>query len=177
MVAGVRHLFEREGWAYADVGRVVHATTLFTNALIERRGARNAGLITTEGFRDNAGDRARAEVRALRPASAAAKRALWCARALPRRKRSSAWAPDGTVEIALDPRSVRKAAERLVAQDVCSIAIVFLHAYANPAHEREAARIIAEAHPGHSAVSFERGLASRSGSSAGSSTTLSPMPR
>src|SRR3954469_25453195 len=51
VASGVRHLFEREGLPYADVGRIVHATTLFTNALIERRGAKT-GLITTAGFRD-----------------------------------------------------------------------------------------------------------------------------
>ena len=51
VITGVRRLFEREGIAYAAVGRVIHATTLFTNALIERKGA-PTGLITTKGFRD-----------------------------------------------------------------------------------------------------------------------------
>jgi N-methylhydantoinase A/oxoprolinase/acetone carboxylase beta subunit/N-methylhydantoinase B/oxoprolinase/acetone carboxylase alpha subunit len=51
VVRGVEKLFARENLAVADIGRVVHATTLFTNALIERRGAQ-VGFITTEGFRD-----------------------------------------------------------------------------------------------------------------------------
>ncbi|RYI92608.1 MAG: hydantoinase/oxoprolinase family protein, partial [Acetobacteraceae bacterium] len=51
VVTGIRHLFDREGTQAAEVTRVVHATTLFTNALIERRGAAT-GLITTAGFRD-----------------------------------------------------------------------------------------------------------------------------
>ena len=51
VVAGIRRLFDAHGIACRDVGRVVHATTLFTNALIERKGA-PTGLITTEGFRD-----------------------------------------------------------------------------------------------------------------------------
>src|SRR5262249_53635529 len=51
VVTAIKHLFEREKLAYCDVRRVVHATTLFTNALIERKGAATA-LITTEGFRD-----------------------------------------------------------------------------------------------------------------------------
>ena len=51
VIAGLRHLFERERLPFAAVKRVVHATTLFTNALIERKGAAT-GLITTEGFRD-----------------------------------------------------------------------------------------------------------------------------
>ena len=48
-----------------QIGRVVHATTLFTNALIERKGAKT-GLLTTAGFARRAGDRPRAQVRALR---------------------------------------------------------------------------------------------------------------
>src|SRR4029078_6256286 len=51
VVAGIKRLFEAEKLAYRDVKRVVHATTLFTNALIERKGA-PTGLITTQGFRD-----------------------------------------------------------------------------------------------------------------------------
>src|SRR5688572_7516724 len=51
VVAGIRRLFEAERIPYRAIVRVVHATTLFTNALIERKGA-CTGLITTEGFRD-----------------------------------------------------------------------------------------------------------------------------
>src|SRR5688572_13829793 len=51
VMRGIRHVFERDGIAYGDVGRVVHATTLFANALIERRGVRT-GLVITHGFRD-----------------------------------------------------------------------------------------------------------------------------
>src|SRR5919106_6581477 len=51
VMRGVRHVFERDGLAYGSVTRVVHATTLFTNALIERAGART-GLVITKGFRD-----------------------------------------------------------------------------------------------------------------------------
>lgn len=51
VIAGLRYLFDREGLDFSSVNRVVHATTLFTNALIERKGA-TTGLITTEGFRD-----------------------------------------------------------------------------------------------------------------------------
>mgnify|MGYP003672942882 FL=1 len=51
VITGIVRLFDREGLAYRDVTRVVHATTLFANALIERKGAAT-GLITTEGFRD-----------------------------------------------------------------------------------------------------------------------------
>src|SRR5919199_6614068 len=51
VITGIRRLFMQHELAYSDVVRVVHATTLFTNALIERKGA-PTGLITTKGFRD-----------------------------------------------------------------------------------------------------------------------------
>ena len=51
VITGIKKLFDAEGIACKDVSRVVHATTLFTNALIERKGA-PTGLITTAGFRD-----------------------------------------------------------------------------------------------------------------------------
>ncbi len=51
VIEGTRDLIQRNGIAPRDVRRAIHATTLFTNALIERKGART-GLITTLGFRD-----------------------------------------------------------------------------------------------------------------------------
>ena len=48
---GTRRVLEKAGATPEQVGRVVHATTLFTNALIERKGAKT-GLLTTAGFRD-----------------------------------------------------------------------------------------------------------------------------
>jgi N-methylhydantoinase A len=144
VVAGVRHLFAREGLPAGEVGRVIHATTLFTNALIERKGA-PTGLITTEGFRDSLeiGHERKYELYDLhlplpRPLVRRAMR-------LEARERL---APDGRVEVPLDAASVREAADRLVALGATSLAICFLHAYANPAHERAAAAIVAAAHPG-----------------------------
>ena len=51
VVSGIKRLFTQHELPYSGVARVVHATTLFTNALIERKGA-VTGLITTAGFRD-----------------------------------------------------------------------------------------------------------------------------
>lgn len=144
VVAGIQHLFAREGTDASRVTRVVHATTLFTNALIERRGART-GLITTVGFRDTLeiGHERKYELYDLHLPlpQPLVRRAL-------RLEAMERLAPDGTVEIPLDAASVRAAADALVAQGVESVAICFLHAYANPAHEQEAARLIAERHPG-----------------------------
>jgi N-methylhydantoinase A len=54
---------------------------------------------------------------------------------------------DGSVEIALDEASVLAAADQLVEAGVTSLAIGFLHSYANPQHERQAAALIARAAP------------------------------
>ncbi|KAA2211618.1 hydantoinase/oxoprolinase family protein [Teichococcus oryzae] len=144
VVAGIQHLFAREGTDVSGVTRVVHATTLFTNALIERRGAAT-GLITTAGFRDTLeiGHERKYELYDLHLPlpQPLVRRAL-------RLEASERLAPDGTVEIPLDAASVLAAADALVAQGVESVALCFLHAYANPAHEQEAARLIAERHPG-----------------------------
>ncbi|MEM6943026.1 MAG: hydantoinase/oxoprolinase N-terminal domain-containing protein, partial [Pseudomonadota bacterium] len=51
VVDGIRAMLQRTGIAPGEVAHVVHGTTLFTNAIIERKGAVTA-LITTEGFRD-----------------------------------------------------------------------------------------------------------------------------
>jgi len=51
VVAGVRTILAESGLDPRSIGRVVHATTLFTNALIERKGA-PTGLLVTDGFRD-----------------------------------------------------------------------------------------------------------------------------
>jgi len=142
-VDGTRHLLQRHAIDPAGIGRVVHATTLFTNALIERKGART-GLLTTAGFRDTLeiGRERKYELYDLfiemppplvpRP---------W------RREVTERLAPDGAVEIALDEAAVLREAEALVAEGVESLAIVFLHAYANPAHEQRAAELVARRFP------------------------------
>jgi N-methylhydantoinase A len=140
---GLARLVERSGVAPERIGRVIHATTLFTNALIERKGA-PTGLMTTAGFADvlEIGRERRYELYDLflemppplvpRP---------W------RREVPERLAPDGSVEIPLDVRAVLREVEGLVADGVRSLAICFLHAYANPAHERAAAAAIAQRFP------------------------------
>ena len=51
VMTGIERVLAQQAIAPAEIGRVVHATTLFTNALIERKGAKT-GLLTTRGFRD-----------------------------------------------------------------------------------------------------------------------------
>ncbi len=144
VINGVRKLFEREKIAYAGVNRVIHATTLFTNALIERKGART-GLITTAGFRDTL-EMARENKYELYDLHIEMPRPL-VARHL-RLEVDERIGPDGAVVTPLDEAGVLAAAEALLRQGVTSVAIVFLHAYADGAHERRARDLIREAHPG-----------------------------
>ncbi len=123
--------------------RVVHATTLFTNALIERKGA-VTGLITTAGFRDTLeiGRERKYELYDLHIAKPEplVPRSL----RLEVAERSGA---DGRVERRLDTKQLESRARALAQAGVESIAVVFLHAYANSRHEVEAARLIARRHP------------------------------
>ena len=138
VVAGIKRLFETERLAYRDVTRMVHATTLFTNALIERKGA-PTGLITTAGFRDTLEMR-REHKYELYDLFIELPEPL-----VPRRLRLEAperIGPDGTVELALDEGALIARARDLVASGVQSLAIAFLHAYANPLHERRAGELI-----------------------------------
>lgn len=143
VVEGTRRLIEREGIDPGAIGRVVHATTLFTNALIERKGART-GLITTEGFRDvlEIGRERKYELYDvfIEMPEPLVPRNL--RREVPERLDIS-----GAVEVPLDRAALMREIDALVADGVESVAIVFLHSYANPEHEREAAALIAERHP------------------------------
>ncbi len=132
-----------EGREPSVFGRVVHATTLFTNALIERRGAM-AGLITTAGFADTLeiGRERKFELYdiAIRKPEALVRRDR-------RREVNERIRADGTVMTPLDEAGLLYEATRLLADGVESIALVFLHAYANSIHERRALEILAEKFP------------------------------
>jgi N-methylhydantoinase A len=143
VVTGLRTLFDRERLDFASVRRVVHATTLFTNALIERKGA-PTGLVTTAGFRDVL-EIGRERKYDLYDIFAELPQPLV---ARPRRLEvPERVAPDGGIEVALDLLALGEQVERLVATGVTSVAVVFLHSYANPGPEREARRFIEEKFP------------------------------
>ena len=142
-LTGLADLLAAAGLTLADVGELVHGTTLVTNALIERSGAR-LGLIITRGFRDilEIGTEQRYDIYDLF--------LRFPEPLVPRRHRLEVTERvdrDGNVLTSLDANELRAAAQRLVADGIEAIAVCFLHAYRNPAHEREAARIIAEAYP------------------------------
>ena len=141
---GVRAILAAERAHLADVAEIVHGTTLVTNAVIERKGAR-LGLITTRGFRDiiEAGTEQRYDIYDLF--------LTYPEPLVPRRRRlevSERIDRDGRVVTPLDEDEVRQAARALAEAGVEAIAICFLNACRAPEHERRAAAIVAEALPG-----------------------------
>src|SRR5690242_5050191 len=141
---GLSALVEEANLKIADIGEIVHGTTLVTNALIERRGAR-LGLLTTRGFRDSLemGTEQRYDIYDL---------FLGFPEPLvPRRHRleiGERLDRTGRVVAPLDRDEVRKAVRQLADDGVEAVAVCFLHAYANPAHEQAARELIEREFPG-----------------------------
>jgi N-methylhydantoinase A len=122
---------------------IVHGTTVSTNAVIERSGPKLA-LLVTSGFRDILGV---ARLRVERPVDLFARRA---APLIPRQlvfEVDERMRSDGGVDRPLDPADVVVAARLALKAGAVGIALCFLHAYRNPAHEREAAAAIRAAIP------------------------------
>ncbi len=138
VLEGVRQVLAAAGLAPADIALAIHGTTLATNALIERKGARTA-LLTTEGFRDvlALGNESRYDQYDLNielPQPLVPRR--W---RLPVTERLD---NTGKVLLPLDEAAVERQVAFMRAEGVQSVAIGFLHAFVNPAHERQAAAII-----------------------------------
>ena len=128
----------------SETERVVHGTTVATNALLEHKGAR-VGLLTTEGHRDVIEMREglkddRYNLR-LPPPEQIVPRKL----RLEVRERLRA---DGRVEIPLDPGSLDSALDQLMEEDVEAVAVCYLHAYRDPRHERATKKAIERRFPG-----------------------------
>ncbi len=141
---GVRAILAEAEVAAADVTLVVHGTTLATNALIERKGARTA-LLTTEGFRDSV-EMAwehrfeQYDIYMERPDPLVPRDLRF---GIPERV-----AADGAVLLALDEKAVRAVAIELRQRKIEAVAICFLHSFTHEAHERRAGQILAEELPG-----------------------------
>jgi N-methylhydantoinase A len=138
-MAGIEQALELAKLSPAALGHVFHGTTVATNLILESKGAK-AALLTTEGF----------------------KHVLEIGRHdIPRKANMYSWVkpkrpvpperihevagrldPEGREVLPLDEAAVRKAARAIKADGVNAVAICFLHAYANPAHERRAREIL-----------------------------------
>ncbi|MCB1368544.1 MAG: hydantoinase/oxoprolinase family protein [Rhodobacteraceae bacterium] len=144
IIDGLHQVCRKAGIAPGAIGQIIHGTTLATNALIERRGAKTA-LITTEGFRDVIEMRTESrfeqyDLNLVLPAPL-----------LPRNRRytlTERMDARGQVLIPLDGAEIESLAETLKAAAYDSIAIGLLHSYANAAHERLIRDILAERLPG-----------------------------
>jgi N-methylhydantoinase A len=140
---GVAEVLRRAGLTPAEVGLVIHGTTLATNAIIERKGARTA-LVTTEGFRDvlAIADESRFDQYDID--------LLKTEPLVPRYLRltvAERITATGEVLVPLDEDAVGRLATGLERLDVESVAIGFLHSYANPIHERRCADLLRAALP------------------------------
>jgi N-methylhydantoinase A len=144
-IAGIEKALRLAGVEATALRHVLHGTTTATNAILERKGAAT-GLLTTAGFRY----------------------VLEIGRHdIPRRENMFAWVKparpvppelifeiggrvtvDGLELEALDEGAVRAAGRRLREAGVDSIAVCFLHSYANPSHERRARELLLDEHPG-----------------------------
>jgi len=126
-----------------QISHVVHGTTLFTNALIERKGALTA-LITTRGFRDaiEIGREHRYDMYDLR-----LRRPEPIARRRHRFEISERMLSDGTVRETPDPAEIRSLAAKLKQAGVEAVAVSLLNSYLNSAHERVVYDILAEEMP------------------------------
>jgi N-methylhydantoinase A len=143
IMKGTKTLLDREGLSAFQLDIVIQGMTLATNALIERKGAKT-GLITTQGFRDIIEIRKESRydpddffIELPEPLT-------------PRHLRLGVQErvdKDGNVITRLNEEQLLQAVDQLKQEGVESIAICFLHSYANPANEIRAAQLIAEKAP------------------------------
>ncbi len=144
LIEGMSHGVEKAGSAFADAHLFLHGTTVAINALLERKGARTA-LVTTKGFRDIY------EIgRINRPEAYN----LFFRRHRPLVERALRIEVDERLDAAgeiirpLDETELVAVAERLKAEGVEAVAVLFLHSYRNPDHEIRARDFLQAALPG-----------------------------
>jgi len=140
VIAGISALFEKHGLAQDHVVRVVHATTLFTNALVQRQGAQ-VGFLTTAGFGDTLELRRERKfelydlgIRMPQPLVPADRR-------LEIQVRTDA---KGVILRNVERQDIMRAADRLVRDGCESLAVGFLNSFINPANEKAALDILRE---------------------------------
>jgi len=138
VIDAMRAVLRDAGLGPADLSIIIHGTTLATNAIIERKGARTA-LVTTEGFRDTIEIRhenrfEQYDVNIDLPPPLVPRRLRF---GVPERIDAR-----GRVVTPLDEEAVSVVADRLAALGIESVAIGFLHSFTDPAHERRTSEIL-----------------------------------
>ncbi len=144
VLEGIDRLARERNIKVSDITQISHATTVGTNTVIQRVGPRTA-LLTTKGFRDVLliGRQKRWELydnSMDKPSPLVPRRNIW---EVPERMFF-----DGSVSTPLDEDAMRGIAREMKDAGIEVVGICFLHAYANNAHERRAAEILAEEIPG-----------------------------
>ncbi len=143
VLTGVADILKLSGVKPADLGLIIHGTTLATNAIIERKGAKTA-LVVTEGFRDSI-EMAfehrfeQYDIFMMKPPPLVARELRF---GIPERLDGR-----GNVLLPLDEAAVRALAPKLKAAGIEAIAIGFMHAYLDGKHERRTRDILAETMP------------------------------
>lgn len=129
----------------AQVGRVLHGTTVATNLILERKGP-SVAILVTQGFRHIL-EIGRHDIPRksnlftwVKPARPVPPQHIW--------EVKERLDHTGAVVEALDEEAVRTAAREIAAEGISTVAIVLLHSYANPAHERRVAEIVGAELPG-----------------------------
>ena len=143
LLAGLKGAAARYGFGLADVGLILHGTTIATNAVLERKLAKGA-LLTTKGFRDvlEIGRHLRTDIYGLKSEP----RSLL----IPRQHRydvTERIRADGSVETPLDEAEVRRLARQMAADGIEAVAVCYLHAYRNAVHEARTLAILREEAP------------------------------
>lgn len=145
VLEGIRSLVARERFSLADVGLIIHGTTLATNTIIQRNGPPTA-LVTTKGFRD-------VLAIARERHSDVYDLALQVPEPLvPRSRRievDERTNMDGSLALVPDPDLIGRQMEPILTSDgIKSLAVALLHSYANPANERLISEAISKRFPG-----------------------------
>jgi N-methylhydantoinase A len=143
VAAGIAAVLAEAGLDPREIAEVVHGTTVASNTILQKSGART-GLLTTAGFRDVL------EIGRIRTPGMFNLAWRKPEPLVPRRWRVEAIeriGADGSVVTALDEESVARAAAFFAAEKVETVAVCFINSYVNDTHERRAAAILRAASP------------------------------
>src|SRR5476649_287128 len=144
VLTGMTEILKQAGAKPTDLGLIIHGTTLATNAIIERKGAKTA-LVVTEGFRDSIEIAfehrfEQYDIFMQKPPPLVVRDLRF---GIPERLDGR-----GNVLLPLDEAAVRALAPKLKAAGIEAIAIGYMHAYLDGKHERRTRDILAETLPG-----------------------------
>ncbi len=144
VLTGVEEIVKISGLKPADLGLIIHGTTLATNAIIERKGAKTA-LIVTEGFRDSIEIAfehrfEQYDIFMMKPPPLVPRDLRF---GVPERMDGR-----GNVLIPLDEKAVKALAPKLRAAGIEAVAIGYMHAYLDGKHERRTRDILLQELPG-----------------------------